>query len=432
MGRPNVGKSTLFNRIVGRPLAIIEDSPGTTRDRVYATVTWSQKDFELVDTGGLILNPKASMDQKVKEQVESALEEADVTLFLVDVSTGILPADIEIADVLRRSAKPVFLVANKADNEKRQAESTLFYEIGIGDPVPISAYHGTGVGNLLDLVTEELLPAPPATEPEMPKIAIVGRPNVGKSLLLNALLGQERVIVSETPGTTRDAIDTIFYYDSQPLLLIDTAGIRRRGKIVGGVERYSVLRTLRAIHRSDVVLLIIDAVEGLTSQDTHIAGQIWETYKGMVVVVNKCDLMGGAIDTRSFARTLQHELKFANHVPIVFTSAMYGEGIDKLLPAATKILKERFERIATSPLNELISQSVMANSPPPIRGKRLNIFFTTQAEVNPPTFVFFVNNPALLHFSYRRYLENRLREAFGFDGSPLRLIFRAKGGKAKA
>lgn len=428
VGRPNVGKSTLFNRLAGYRLAIVEDIPGTTRDRLYTDVEWRGSAFTLVDTGGLWPRAEKDLEAMVRFQVEEAIEEADVILFLVDVTAGVLPDDYVIADRLRRSSKPIFLVANKADNERRREEASLFYELGLGDPIPISAYHDLGTQDLLDCVLERLPYAPEGEEiPQMARVAIVGRPNAGKSSLLNALLGHERAIVAEQPGTTRDTLDTILTWDGESLMLIDTAGIRRRGRIEAGVEFYSSLRALRAIQRSDVALLVLDASEGVTAQDTHIAGYIRDAYKGAALVVNKWDLVAEGDWTgpqKEWEEVIRQRFRFMDYAPILFTSAKYLRGIKGIPPASLQIYQERQKRIGTGALNQMLER-LLASHPPPSRGGRqLKIHYVTQAEASPPTFVFFVNNRELVHFSYERHLENRLREAFGFSGTPLRLVFR--------
>jgi len=429
VGRPNVGKSTLFNRLVGERLAIVEDIPGTTRDRVYSDISWGDRELTLIDTGGLELRPASDLRQKVKDQAGVAIEEADVVIFMVDVLDGVTIPDSEVAEALRRSRKPVILAVNKADNEDRRDQAFQFHELGIGEPVAVSAHHGTGVADLMDEVTAKLPPLTPTVEePGMLRIAIVGRPNVGKSMLLNAILGHERAIVSETPGTTRDAIDTVFEYEGERVLFIDTAGIRRRGRIEGGIERYSVMRSLRSISRADVVILVTEAAEVITAQDAHIAGYVHQSFKGMVLVVNKWDLAGELeLDAASCASEILQRLKFFPGVPILFVSAQFGEGVDQLLPAAQKVFQDRQKRLPTAVLNEEIRRILSSHAPPSVRGRQLKISYVTQAEANPPTFVFFVNDPRLLHFSYRRYLENKLREAFGFGGIPLKLIFKRKG-----
>lgn len=429
VGRPNVGKSTLFNRLVGERLAIIEDLPGTTRDRVYADISWGDHELTLIDTGGLEPRPESSLRQKVQYQAEAAIEEAEVIIFMVDVLDGVTVPDSEVAEALRRSQKPLLLAVNKADNDQRRHQAFQFHELGIGEPIAISAHHGTGVADLMDEVTARLpLPTPPEEEPGMLKIAIVGRPNVGKSMLLNAILGQERAIVSETPGTTRDAIDTVFKYDDESILFIDTAGIRRRGRVEGGIERYSVMRSLRAISRADAAILVTEAAEVITAQDTHIAGYIHQALKGMVLVVNKWDLASElGIDAAACATEILQRLKFFPGIPILFVSAQFGGGVDQVLPAAKKVSLDRQKRLPTALLNEELGRILAAHSPPSVRGRQLKVSYVTQAEVSPPTFVFFVNDPKLLHFSYQRYLENKLREAFGFGGIPLKLVFKRKG-----
>ena len=429
VGRPNVGKSTLFNRLVGERLAIIEDLPGTTRDRVYADISWRDHELTLIDTGGLEPRPESSLRQKVQDQAEAAIEEAEVIIFMVDVLEGVTIPDSEVAEALRRSQKPLLLAVNKADNDQRRHQAFQFHELGIGEPIAISAYHGTGVSDLLDEVTARLpLPTPLEEEPGMLKIAIVGRPNVGKSMLLNTILGQERAIVSETPGTTRDAIDTVFKYDGESVLFIDTAGIRRRGRVEGGIERYSVMRSLRAISRADVAILVTEAAEVITAQDAHIAGYIHQALKGMVLAVNKWDLASELeIDAAACTTEILQRLKFFPGIPILFVSAQFGSGVDQVLPAAKNISLDRQKRLPTALLNEEIGRILAAHSPPSVRGRQLKVSYVTQAEVNPPTFVFFVNDPKLLHFSYQRYLENKLREAFGFSGIPLKLVFKRKG-----
>ncbi|MDO8670736.1 MAG: ribosome biogenesis GTPase Der [Dehalococcoidia bacterium] len=428
VGRPNVGKSTLFNRIVGHRVAIVEDIPGTTRDRLYGDAEWMGKEFTLVDTGGLEPGSPDEWAERIREQVEIAIEEADVIVFLTDARDGLTEVDREITDLLRRTTQPVLLGVNKVDNEQRRLEAVEFFALSLGEPITLSAFHGTGTGDLLDTLVSHF---PAAFEEEeigkAAKIAIVGRPNVGKSMLLNCLLGEERVIVSEVPGTTRDAIDTVLDWEGERVLLIDTAGIRRRGKIEGGVEKYSVMRSLRAIERADVVLLILDAAEAMTAQDAHIAGYAYEAYKGMVIVVNKWDLVADSGETHDdYTRHIREDIKFLPSAPILFISAKTGQGVDQILPAVMKVKHEREKRIPTAQLNTSVTEAVLGHSPPSARGRRLKVLYTTQAEVNPPTFVFFVNDPKLLHFSYQRYLENKLREAFGFDGTPIKLILKPR------
>ena len=426
IGRPNVGKSTLFNRLVGKRVAIIEDEPGTTRDRIYTDISWNEKTFSIVDTGGLLVDPSTGIEHLIKGQVVTAIEEADVIVFVLDVLDGITVLDKEVAELLRRSGKPLVLAANKADNEQRGYGSSQFYELALGDPIPISAYHGKGVSELLDKVVQQLPEFTLEAEQDIMKIAIVGRPNVGKSMLLNAILGKDRVIVSDKPGTTRDAIDTIFEKDGERILIIDTAGIRRRGQIDRGIERYSVDRASQAIDRSDVVLLVTEATDPLAAQDVHIAGFACEAYKGLVVVVNKWDLVEDTADKRQYLVDIRSRIKFLPDVPIVFISALHGTGIKNVLKTAKEVYEERCKRIPTSYLNNAVRDMIAAHAPPAVKGKKLNITYVTQAEVNPPTFVFSINDSSLLHFSYERYLENQLRRNFGFRGTPLKLVFRQK------
>jgi GTP-binding protein len=429
VGRPNVGKSTLFNRLLGEPRAIVEDVPGTTRDRVYADISRAGYDFALIDTGGLEPEPTSDLRQKVKAQVEAAIAEADVILFLVDVKDGVTIPDLEVAEALRRSQKTVILAVNKCDNEQRCYQAPQFHELALGEPVPISAYHGTGIDELMSEVSAKLPPSPPPiAELGMMKLAIVGRPNVGKSMLLNAILGRERVIVDEAPGTTHDAIDTVFSYDGEPMLLIDTAGIRRRGRIKAGIEHHGMLRALKAVWRADVALLVIDATEKLTAQDAHIAGYVEQAVTGMVLVVNKWDLIEDR-DEAQYATEVR--LKFMPYVPILFTSAKLSWGIDEVLATAKKVCQERSKRLPSSLLEKVITQAVVAHAPPSVGGKRLKLRGVIQSDVNPPTFILTVNDPKLLHFSYRRYLENSLRQAFDFPGTPLRLIFKSSTPKDK-
>lgn len=427
VGRPNVGKSTLFNRLVGRRLAIVDEVPGTTRDRLYADVEWGGKRFTLVDTGGLELATRDELIAQVRAQAQLAIAEADVIIFMTDVTTGLTAGDEEVAEVLRRSAKPVLLAANKADNAALRQAALEFYRLGLGDPYPISALHGTGVGDLLDRVVASFPAEVEEEEIEAVRIAIVGRPNVGKSSLLNRILGYERAIVHEAPGTTRDAIDTFLEWEGKPVVLIDTAGIRRRGRIEPGVEKYSVLRALRAIDRADVVLLLIDATEGVTAQDAHIAGYVLEEAKGIVVVVNKWDLIRKDAHTKeAYTQHVRASLRFLDYVPILFISALTGQGVGQVLPTALRVREERLVRIPTAELNRIIQDAVARHAPPSKAGKRLKIYYATQASVDPPTFVFFVNDPKLVHFSYERYLENRIREHYGFLGTPLKLSFRKR------
>jgi len=427
VGRQNVGKSTLLNRMAGKPIAIVEDLPGTTRDRVMANVSWQGTEFAVVDTGGLELKPESTVGQGVKEQVEVAIVEADVIIFLVDVKDGVTASDLEIADMLRRVSKPIVLVANKADNERLETQVAEFYELGLGEPLAISAYHSRGMAELLDRVIP-LLPAPSVVEaePEIMKVAIVGRPNVGKSTLLNALLGEKRAIVDESPGTTRDAIDTLLDFEGQSVLLIDTAGIRRRGRLGVGVGRYSVIRALRAIDRADVTLLVLDTTELVTAQDMHIAGYIQQAAKGIVLVVNKWDL-AEAKSTTECSRYIRSQFRFMSYAPVLYISAKLGQGVDKVMPEVCQVYQERLKRLPTATVNSVVQQAIAAHSLPRRGSKQLKIRYATQAEVNPPTFVLFVNDARLIHFSYQRYLENKLRQSFGFAGTPIRFVFKTRG-----
>jgi GTP-binding protein len=427
VGRPNAGKSTLLNRVVGKPLAIIEDMPGTTRDRNLADVTWQGVNFTMIDTGGLEIEPDTTIAQGIKAQIETAIGDADVILDMVDVKDGLTRSDFEIADMLRRASKPVLLVVNKADNERLEMEALEFYELGLGEPLVISSHHGRNVAELMDRIVT-LLPPPPPAEPatEAIKVAIVGRPNVGKSMLLNALVGNKRAIVDDKPGTTRDAVDTPFDFNGHNVLLIDTAGIRRRGRVKVGVERYSVIRTLRAIDRADIVLLILDATEVATTQDTHIAGYIEQAAKGIIIIANKWDLIENK-DIAGWNRVIKSKFKFASYAPILYTSAKSGQGVEKIMPQVSQVYQERLKRLSTAKVNSVVQQAVASHNRPRIKNKQLKVFYATQAEVNPPTFVFFTNDTRLIHFSYRRYLENKLRESFGFAGTPLRMVFKTRG-----
>ncbi len=426
VGRQNVGKSTLLNRLAGRRIAIVEDLPGTTRDRVVADITWDDNVFTLVDTGGLVTNPDTSVGQGVREQVGLAVAEADAIIFLVDVRDGVTPSDLEVADLVRRASKPVVLVANKADNDRLETHAVEFHELGLGEPLAVSAHHARGTAELLDRLSAILPSLEAEVEPDIMKVAIVGRPNVGKSMLLNALLGSERAIVDDAPGTTRDAIDTLLDFEGEDVLLIDTAGIRRRGRLGVGIERYSVMRALRAIDRSDVALLVMDATELPVAQDMHVAGYVLQAVKGIILVVNKWDLIADK-NKAEWDRYLKSQFKFMAYAPILYTSAQFGQGVGEVLPQARQVYRERLKRLTTSEVNSVIQEAVAAHILPRKGRKQLNVLHVTQAEVDPPTFVFFVNDAKIVHFSYRRYLENKLRQAFGFTGTPLRLVFRTRG-----
>jgi len=429
VGRPNVGKSALFNRLVGGRPALVEDLPGTTRDRIYGTVEWRSRTFTVVDTGGLEPDVPGTYTPLVRAQIEQALDEAAIVLFVVDARDGATAADIEVADVLRRSNKPVLLLANKAENEERADASVAFYELGLGDPIPVSALHGHGVADVLDMIVETL-PDEEAAEADNEglRLAIVGRPNVGKSSLLNAVLGEERVIVSDVPGTTRDVIDTPFEFEGHRLVLIDTAGLRRRGAIEAGVEKHSTLRARRALERAEIALVVFDLSEGFTAQDAHVAGFALDAARGVIMVANKWDLVRDGEWTREdWERRLRWKLKFAPWVSLRFVSAKEGEGVDDVLAEAVRIGAERRRRVETGELNQVIRRAV-AERPPtvPSKGKRLKLLYVTQAEVAPPTFVFFVNDPSMVHFSYRRYMENVIRRRWGFQGTAVKLVFRGR------
>lgn len=452
VGRPNVGKSSLFNRLVGERLAVVDDTPGTTRDRLQADAEWNGVLFTVVDTGGIEVLPERALEglelrqakgdrivellnvnsalfiREIRAQAEQAIELADAVVMLCDVESGLTAADEEVAKILRRADKPVLLAVNKADNAARREAIYEFYALGLGDPYPISALHGAGVADLLDDLVTALPPAPgEEEEDESIKIAIVGRPNVGKSSLLNRLLGQERAIVSPIPGTTRDAIDIHLTYHGMPLTLIDTAGIRRRGRIEPGVEKWSVLRALRAIQRADVALLLIDAVEGITAQDAHVAGMILDERVSVVVVVNKWDAVEKDTYTMlDYTRRVRAELNFMDYVPVLFISALTGQRVGQILKTAVQVQEERLVRIPTSQLNRLVREAVRRHYPRSKRGKRLKIYYASQVAVDPPTFVFHVNDPELLHFTYARYLENQIRATYPFTGTPLRMSFRKR------
>jgi GTP-binding protein len=400
--------------------------PGTTRDRVFAEVSWRGDEFTIVDTGGLEISPHSTVGRGVREQVDMAVDEADAIIFMVDVRDGVTVPDREAADLVRRSRKPVVIAANKADNERLEGHAVEFHELGLGEPLPISAHHARGTADLLDRIMP-LIPPPPV-EPavdKMLKVAIVGRPNVGKSMLLNSILGSERVIVDDTPGTTRDAIDMELDLDGQSVLLIDTAGMRRRGKLGSGIERYSVMRALRAIDRADVALLVLDATEGSTAQDTHVAGYVQQAAKGIVLIVNKWDLVDN--DNRSdWDSYLRSQYRFVSYAPLLYTSAKLGSGVAAVLPKANEVYRERQKRLPTSQVNRIVLDAVAAHGPARNGRHQLKVFYATQSNVNPPTFVFFVNDSRLVHFSYRRYLENKLRRAFGFEGTPLRMVFKSR------
>jgi GTP-binding protein len=427
VGRPNVGKSTLFNRLIGRPYAVTHELPGTTRDRLYGTAEWADVEFTLVDTGGIGLEVEGDIMAGTRAQAQAAIDEADVIVLVTDGQTGPTSADFDLADLLRRTQKPVLVAVNKTEGPRGPLLALEFHALGLGEPIAISAIHGSGVADLLDAILVRLprRPEEPPAEDEI-GIAIVGRPNVGKSSLLNAIVGEPRSIVSDIPGTTRDAVDTVLDYGEQRLRLIDTAGIRRRGRIVPGVEKYSVLRALRAIDRADVAVLVLDAQEGITAQDAHIAGYIQEGAKGVVLVLNKWDLVEKNPRVQAeWLQVVRRHLQFLDYAPLLFVSALTGRGVRRVLDAAIAAAQEHRRRVPTARLNAVVGQAIEEH-PLYVKGKPFKIFYATQSGVRPPTFVFFCNDPELLHFSYRRYLENRLRQAFGFEGTGLKLVFRGR------
>lgn len=428
VGRQNVGKSTLLNRLAGRRISIVADLPGTTRDRVAADVdSYGGDRFRLVDTGGLEIEPDSAVGRGVREQVQLAVAEADVVLLMTDVMDGLTPPDLEAAEVVRRAGKPALVVASKADNARLELHALEFHGLGLGEPVAVSAYHGRGIDDLLDRIGAILPPMPPPeADTGAMKVAIVGRPNVGKSMLLNAILRDERSIVDEKPGTTRDALDTTLDFGGQNVLLIDTAGMRRRGRLEAGIERYSVMRAMRAIDRADVALVVMDATELPTAQDMHVVGFVQQAAKGIVLVVSKWDLMAGQ-DTAGWDRYIRGQFRFVPYAPVLYTSALTGQGVETILPCAATVYGERQKRVPTSQVSSVIHQAVAAHGLPRKGRRQLKVLHATQADVNPPTFVFFVNDARLVHFSYRRYLENRLRQSFGFGGTPLRLVFKSRG-----
>ena len=426
VGRPNVGKSTLFNRLVGERIAIVEDLPGTTRDRIYATTEWRGREFSMIDTGGLD-DPKAGeMEAAVRRQAEAAIAEADVVLFIVDAQSGILPVEHDVADLLRRSGKAVLLVANKADSWRGEAQSAEFYELGLGTPLTVSAIQGIGTGDLLDAVVERFPPPIEEAETSDARIAIVGRPNVGKSSFLNTLVGTERSVVSEIPGTTRDSVDTIVDFEGRRVVLVDTAGIRRRGRVEEGIEKYALLRTAQALERADVAILMTDATEGVTAQDVHIAGYAVEASVGLVLAVNKWDVVDrGPEMTASVEAEVAREFHFLPWMGHRFVSAKTGRNVKETLADAVKVVDERRKRVPTGDLRGMLVEAVAAHPPTPYKGKEVRFTHVTQARGKSPTFVFFVEPAAGVHFTYQRYLENQLRERFGFPGTPIKLEFKA-------
>ncbi len=429
VGRPNVGKSTLFNRIVGKRIAITEDNPGVTRDRIYSEAEWLNKYFTLIDTGGLEPESEEIIPLNIKRQAEMAIDTADVILFIVDGLDGITSTDREIGTMLMKSGKEVILVCNKIDTRKFSDRAFEFYELGLGTPMVISAEQALGIGDLLDEVIKHF-PENKDTEydEDIIKVAVIGKPNVGKSSLINNILGEERVIVTNIPGTTRDAIDTYFTYEDDRYVFIDTAGLRRKRSIYENVERYSVVRTLSAIDRSDLCILVIDGTEGVTEQDTKIAGYAHENGKGIIIAVNKWDIVEKETNTYlEFKKDIRTKLGFITYAPIVFISAKTGKRVDKLFELLKVVNNNYNLRISTGVLNDIINEAVILNQPPSDKGVRLKIYYGTQVAVRPPKFVIFINKKELMHFSYKRYLENQIRQYFGFDGVPIQFEFREKG-----
>ena len=429
VGRPNVGKSTLFNTLAGEKISIVEDHPGVTRDRIYADVTWLNHSFSMIDTGGIEMDSKDKMLKHMREQADIAIDTADVILFLVDVRQGLVDADFKVADMLRKSGKPVILVVNKVDNfEKYMPDVYEFYNLGIGDPHPISAASKLGIGDMLDAVMELFdLEKIEEEEDDRPKIAIVGKPNAGKSSLINNLLGENRVIVSDVAGTTRDAIDTEIVYNGTEYVFIDTAGLRRKSKIKENIERYSIIRTVAAIERSDVVILMIDATEGVSEQDAKIAGIAHDRGRGLIIAVNKWDAIEKDNHTvKEYTKKVRDILSFVPYAEIIFISALTGQRTKKIFDLLETVIENHAMRIQTGVLNEIWMEAVALQQPPSDKGKRLKLFYMTQVSTKPPTFVLFVNKKELMHFSYQRYIENRIRDTFGFMGTPIRIFIRER------
>ena len=429
VGRPNVGKSTLFNTLAGEKISIVEDHPGVTRDRIYADVTWLNHSFSMIDTGGIEMDSKDKMLKHMREQADIAIDTADVILFLVDVRQGLVDADFKVADMLRKSGKQEILVVNKVDNfEKYMPDVYEFYNLGIGDPHPISAASKLGIGDMLDAVMELFdLEKIEEEEDDRPKIAIVGKPNAGKSSLINNLLGENRVIVSDVAGTTRDAIDTEIVYNGTEYVFIDTAGLRRKSKIKENIERYSIIRTVAAIERSDVVILMIDATEGVSEQDAKIAGIAHDRGRGLIIAVNKWDAIEKDNHTvKEYTKKVRDILSFVPYAEIIFISALTGQRTKKIFDLLETVIENHAMRIQTGVLNEILMEAVALQQPPSDKGKRLKLFYMTQVSTKPPTFVLFVNKKELMHFSYQRYIENRIRDTFGFMGTPIRIFIRER------
>ena len=429
VGRPNVGKSTLFNALAGENISIVKDTPGITRDRIYADVSWLDKDFTIIDTGGIEPDSKDIILSQMRAQAEIAMETADVIIFLVDVKQGLVDADSKVADMLRRSHKPVVLVVNKVDSfDKYMADVYEFYNLGIGDPHPISAVNRTGLGDMLDeLISYFKEGSVSEEEDDRPRVAIVGKPNVGKSSLINKLLGENRLIVSDIAGTTRDAVDTEITYNGREYVFIDTAGLRRKNKIKEDLERYMIIRTVSAVERAEVVVLVIDAVEGVTEQDAKIAGIAHDRGKAVIIAVNKWDAVEKDDKTiYRFTEKVRNVLSYMPYAEILFVSAQTGQRLPKLFETIDMVSENHAMRVATGVLNEIMAEAVMMQQPPTDKGKRLRLYYITQVSVKPPTFVIFVNDKELMHFSYTRYIENQIRETFGFKGTPLRFIIRER------
>ena len=429
VGRPNVGKSTLFNALAGEMISIVKDTPGVTRDRIYADVTWLDKEFTMIDTGGIEPDSKDIILSQMREQAQIAIDTADVIIFITDVKQGLVDADSKVADMLRRSGKPVVLVVNKVDNfDKYMADVYEFYNLGIGDPVPISAASRLGLGDMLDIVAENFPEgSAQAEDDDRPRVAIVGKPNVGKSSIINKLLGENRVIVSDIAGTTRDAIDTEILHNGKEYIFIDTAGLRRKNKIKEELERYSIIRTVTAVERADVVLMVIDATEGVTEQDAKIAGIAHERGKGVIIAVNKWDAIEKNDRTmREYESDIRQVLSYMPYAEIMYVSAATGQRLNRLYDMIDMVIENQTLRIATGVLNEIMTEAVAMQQPPSDKGKRLKLYYITQVAVKPPTFVIFVNDKELMHFSYTRYLENKIREAFGFRGTSLKFFIRER------
>ena len=430
IGRPNVGKSTFFNRIVGKRISIVEDTPGVTRDRIYAEAEWNGIHFGLIDTGGIEPDSKDVILSQMREQAQIAMDMADVILFIVDGKEGITSADEEVANMLRRKGREIVLLVNKIDNPRKIPDTFYdFYSLGVGEPIPVSAANMLNLGDVLDRIVSSF-PEGAGEEDESTKVAVIGKPNVGKSSLINRLLAEKRVIVSDIAGTTRDSIDTPFTWEGEDYTLIDTAGIRRQNKINENIEKYSVIRAVAAIERSDVCLLVIDATEGITEQDKRIAGVAHEAGKGIIIVVNKWDLLKKETNTmKEYRETIEAELPFLSYAPTLFISVLTGQRVQEVMKMVKTVAENRSMRVPTGQLNSLISDAVMMKQPPSDKGKRLKIYYVTQVGIRPPLFSFQINKRELMHFSYARYLENKIREAFNFDGTSVKFVFREKGEK---